>query len=153
MGWLGARREHSVFHSIGMLWVGLAIGLSFVSATIKFQVPELPRQAAFALGKHSFTVTNRIELGLAVLLVVALVVRRSRGINRLTYVASGLVLSILALQTVWFMPVLVERIDIIVAGGTPPPSSLHVIYVAIESVKVIALLAMGLVGGYRASSS
>ena len=132
-----------------MLWAGLAVGLSFVSAVIKFQVPELSRQAAFALGKHSFTTTNRIELVLALLLVVALVARR-RSINRLTYVASGIVLGILALQTAWLMPVLVDRIDIIVAGGTPPPSTLHVIYVAIESVKVIALFAMALFGGYRA---
>lgn len=132
-----------------MLWVGLVLGLSFVSAIIKFQVPELSRQAAFALGKHSFTMTNRIELALALLLVVALVVRR-RDINRLTYVAGGIVLGILALQTVWFMPVLVDRIDIIVAGGTPPPSASHVIYVAIESIKVIALFAMALFGGYRA---
>ena len=151
MGWLGARRELCVFHSLGMLWAGLALGLSFVSAVIKFQVPELPREAAFALGKYSFTVTNRIELVLALLLLVALVVRRPRGINRLTGITSGIVVGILALQTAWLMPVLVERIDVIIAGGTPPSSSLHIVYVAIELVKIAALFAMALFGGYRAT--
>ena len=152
MRWLGARREHSVFHTLGILWLGLVLGLTFVSATIKFQVPALQRQAAFALGKHSFLVTNRIELALALLLIIALVVRRSRGITRPTFIASGIVLSILAFQTGWFMQVLVDRIDIIVAGGTPPPSSAHVIYVAIELLKVTALLWLGLFGGYTAAS-
>ena len=54
----------------------------------------------------------------------------------------GLELS-LALQTVWLLPILDARAELIIQGQLPAPSSLHTIYVVLEVLKVIALAVYG----------
>jgi hypothetical protein len=45
----------------------------------------------------------------------------------------------------WLLPLLDARVGLIIAGQTPPASSLHSGYVVLEAVKAIALLATGII--------
>ena len=48
-------------------------------------------------------------------------------------------------QTLWLLPLLDARVGTIMAGGTPPESNLHTIYIIAEALKLVVLLALGVV--------
>ena len=50
--------------------------------------------------------------------------------------------AILLAQTLWLIPLLIERIDLIVGGQTPPDSISHFIYIAFEAIKIALLLVL-----------
>ena len=58
---------------------------------------------------------------------------------------AGAVYLLLAMQTFALRPRLNARSDLVLRGDTPPPSSLHLVYIVLEVVKVAALLALGIV--------
>ena len=47
----------------------------------------------------------------------------------------------LLLETLWLLPALDERAELVIDGGTPPPSHLHDLYIGIDAAKCLALLA------------
>jgi hypothetical protein len=53
------------------------------------------------------------------------------------------VIAILLVQAFWLRPLLDDRAFRIIAGEDVPPSSLHVAYIALESVKLVALPVLG----------
>lgn len=50
---------------------------------------------------------------------------------------------ILALGTVWLLLALKKRIDLIVAGETPPVSAAHKIFIVLEVIKLLSLVFAG----------
>ncbi len=134
---------------VALIWLGLLLGMAFVDATLKFHVPELSRVAAFSLGKKSFTLLNHIEIALAGCVAMLMLMRRLRGAPEGGRIFFVVVLAILGLQTLWLMPALVERIDLIVAGQEPPKSSIHIVYVLLEVLKTLSILGLGLYSGPR----
>src|SRR5690606_25219456 len=56
-----------------------------------------------------------------------------------TLLAAFLALAV-ALQALWLLPLLDARVETIIQGGTPPPSSLHDVYVVLEALKRGALV-------------
>jgi hypothetical protein len=50
---------------------------------------------------------------------------------------------IVALQGLWLLPVLDARAELIIQEQTPPPGPWHALYIAIEIVKLAALLLAG----------
>lgn len=132
------------YSGIGLVWFGLVIGISFIDAMLKFRVPEVSRAAALALGRQSFDFLNHIEIALTVWLMALVIVRRSRPATRLTKILIGAIFVIVLTQTVWLQPVLFHRIEMIIAGQTPPPGPIHSIYIGVEASKALVLLALGL---------
>ncbi|MGD9225992.1 MAG: hypothetical protein PVF26_05780, partial [Desulfobacterales bacterium] len=51
--------------------------------------------------------------------------------------------SSLVLQTFWLLPILDDRVELILQGQTPAPSYLHTIYVGLEVLKAVALAVYG----------
>jgi hypothetical protein len=119
------------------IWVGLDIGVSFIATATKFLAPSLTLPVALDVGRSTFGVFNKIELGWGVLTLVLLALGPRRGWN-VFGVAVAFVMVLL--ETLWLLPALDARVDMIIAGQTPPPSSLHSLYVAVELVKLVALL-------------
>jgi hypothetical protein len=124
-----------------LLWAGVAIGVAFVATPAKFLAPSLSLPVALDVGRHTFALYNRAELGiLALLLVIGLVSRAPRR----WYLVLAVPAAIVILQAVWLIPLLDHRVAMILSGGPPPPnSSLHAGYIAAELIKVIALAALG----------
>ncbi len=93
---------------------------------MKFTAPSLTLPVGLDVGRHVFGMFNKVEI------VWALVV-------------CGLMMAVgvVALQTVWLLPVLDERVGMVLSGQTPPPAPYHLVYVMLEVLKLICLMIIG----------
>jgi len=120
------------------LWCGMVIAIA-VEAQIKFQAPGITRELGLGIGKLVFTWLNRAECVIAVVLALAFFAFASAKNARIVF---AVIFFILLLQTVWLMPRLIERIDTITSGQTTPDSSIHLVYIALETAKIVLLLVL-----------
>jgi len=134
---------------IGLVWLGMILGVSFVATPLKFQLPGLTLEMALDIGRLVFGVFNKIEIVFAVLMALLVVLSKQRDKS---IVALGVVWLALVLQTLWLLPVLLDRIEVIVQGKKPAPSALHSIYVMLEVVKALALAVYGIVNIYHSTA-
>ncbi|TXL73498.1 hypothetical protein FHP25_20985 [Vineibacter terrae] len=127
-----------------MFWIGLLVGVSFLATPAKFLAPSLSLPVALDVGRHTFAIFSKAEWLLAAsLLVILLAGRRSS----LAILGGGLAAVLVAVEAAWLLPVLDQRVGLIIAGQQPPASNLHEAYIAIEGVK---LLSLGLVASVTA---
>jgi len=134
---------------IGLVWLGMILGVSFVATPLKFQLPGLTLEMALDIGRLVFGVFNKIEIVFAVLMALLVILSKQRDKS---VVALGVVWLTLVLQTFWLLPVLLDRIEMIVQGQKPAPSALHSIYVMLEVVKALALAVYGIVNIYHSTA-
>lgn len=119
-----------------MLWIGLLLGVSFLATPAKFLAPSLSLAVALDVGRQTFGIFNKVEWALAILLL-ALVLAGPKA--RLS-VAGAVVLAVMVVvETLWLLPVLGQRVGLIIAGQQPPESSLHVVYIVLQIVKLAVL--------------
>ena len=59
---------------------------------------------------------------------------------------------IVVAQGLWLLPALDARAETIIQGGTPPPAPWHTIYIAVEVLKLLALLVTGWLALWRLRS-
>ncbi len=123
-----------------LVWLGVVIGISFIEGPVKFTAPTLTREVALDVGRVVFTALNRTEL---VLFVLTVALGLIAGGRRLFWAGIGILAGMLALQTLWLLPVLAERAEMIVAGTEPPASIAHAAYASIEVAKTLLLAALG----------
>jgi hypothetical protein len=127
--------------AVPFVWLGMVLAISFLEAPLKFRAPGITLPLGLGIGRLVFRALNGVEIALAALLVVGGV---STGMSQLGWLLlAGLVL-LLVLQ-VLLRPRLDQRAMRIVAGRTPPPSRLHLAYIALEGVKVFTLPVLGMV--------
>lgn len=131
-----------VIGSLMILWVGVAIGVAFLATPAKFLAPSLSLPVALDVGRHTFAIYNRIELGfLAVLVIMA-------GLGRRAWLPALFVPGIVLIaQALWLIPALDARVTLILAGQQPAASPLHALYIVAEGAKVGTLLLFGFLGG------
>ncbi len=120
------------------LWCGMVIAIA-AEAQIKFQAPGITRELGLGIGKLVFTALNRAECVVAVVLALAFFGFASAKKARIVF---AMIFLILLAQTVWLMPRLIERIDLITSGQIAPDSSVHLVYIALEVSKITLLLVL-----------
>ncbi len=125
---------------ISMIWLGMILGISFLEAPVKFMAPSVTLEIGLDIGRHVFGVFNKVECALAIALAILVVMIRQR--DRWVILPAVVWLSV-ALQTFWLLPLLDDRVGLILQGQTPAPSSLHSLYVVLEVLKVAALAVYG----------
>src|SRR5690554_7335253 len=134
-----------------LVWVGLLLGVSFLATPVKFLAPSLTLPVALDVGRQTFRWFSRVELVLAAAtLLAALVHDGRRGLGAISargwplaaLLSAGLLAAVL-LQMLWLLPLLDARVEVILQGRMPPPSRLHDVYVAIEAMKLGALVGLG----------
>ena len=123
-------------------WFGMTAGVSLLSTSARFSAPTITREIALDIGRVTFTMLNKAELVALILLLV--VVRLSNRARRWWAICALLTL-ILVAQSVWLLPELSARADMIVAGIEPPPSTLHASYSVLELTKLAILLVAGFI--------
>lgn len=128
------------------LWTGMVLGVPFLATSAKFLAPSLSLPVALDVGRHTFEIFLRVEVALALLIAALLVLHRP---GRLLDVLAGIPFVIVALDALWLRPVLDARVQIILNGGTPEPAHLHELYIALELIKLLALIALGVVALMR----
>ncbi|WP_238164694.1 hypothetical protein [Kribbella pittospori] len=88
-----------------------------------------------------FRALNRAEIALGVVVLVAIAVGQPTASVTALFATVAV---ILAAQLIAVRPRLNRRSDRVLAGETPPRSTVHLYYVALETAKVLALLALGI---------
>ncbi len=127
---------------IPAFWAGLIGAISFLESWLKFRAAGVTLPVGLSIGKLVFTAVNRIEILLLVSLWILIFFHSS---GRKTLLDSKhreiwALSTILALQTLWLLPQLSSRVDLILAGQTPANSYLHVGFIVFECFKMLLLL-------------
>lgn len=124
------------------VWLGMVLAISFLEAPLKFRAPGVTLQIGLGIGRLVFRALNTCE---AVLAAVAILAAWQGGGSPGAVVSLAVAAATLAAQLVLVRPALSRRSDQVLAGAEGPRSRAHYAYVALELVKVIALVAAGVV--------
>lgn len=121
----------------------------------KFQAVTLTKKVGLDVGRTVFHTLNRVEIVLSFLLLliveslqglsmvfISVVVLVTVVVSILYLLASTLIFYQLFVQVWWLQPALDKRAIDIMHGNEPPSSTIHIIYVLLEVVKVLCLLAL-----------
>ena len=120
------------------LWLGMVLAISMLEAPLKFQAPGITLALGLGIGRIVFAVLNRVEITLMLLTYAGLYMM---AVRPRSFVLLHLLAIILLLQTFWLLPVLDTRALAIIQGNPPPESSLHLLYIGLEILKIVLLIA------------
>ena len=129
--------------AIPFIWFGAIGAISFMEAPLKFTAPNITLALGLGIGRIVFQTLNKIEIALALLLVVSVFMRRPEGKPWIYFL--GAVVALLLVETVWLLPVLDARAVQVLSGNAPPFSNAHIIYIAFDAIKFLCLFALGVV--------
>lgn len=132
--------RHPVALIITFVWVGFVCAISFLEAWLKFRAEGVTLPIGLGIGRLVFGALNKVELVLAVSIAIELLITKGLGKRHWIVV---LPFATLLLQTFFVLPALDERAALVIAGADPQPSNLHLVFVAMELVKVAALVVFG----------
>ena len=118
----------------------MVVAISFVETPLKFRAPDVTLPIGLGIGRLVFRALNTAEAMFAVVMVITLVVG---GLPTASAIAAGITVASLVVQLVVVRPGLDRRSDAVLAGEVAPRTRSHHAYVALEIVKVVALLVAG----------
>lgn len=123
-------------------WAGLLVALAFIETPLKFLAPGVTVPLALGIGRIVLTAA---EIASAVLLLALVAVSFARPrVGRGAVIALAGLATTLVVQMAIIRPMLNARTDVVIAGGDPGDSPLHLVYVASDLI-LLALLAAYLV--------
>ena len=131
----------AVATALTFVWLGMVLAISFLEAPLKFRAPGVTLQIGLGIGRLVFRALNSAEVLIAIGIAIAL------GLNHPsagTVVAFAIAYGALIAQLIGVRPRLTRRSDAVLAGESAPRSRAHYAYVALEAVKVIALIVAGI---------
>ncbi|MFD7920003.1 hypothetical protein ACFV3R_12340 [Streptomyces sp. NPDC059740] len=126
--------------AVTFVWLGMVLGISFLETPLKFRAPGVTLPVGLGIGRLVFRALNRVEVVLALAVIVAVAVG---GPPVPVVVLTALAALLLVAQLLVVRPRLTRRSDQVLAGSSTPRSRAHLGYVATESLKVLTLLALG----------
>ncbi|WP_373696055.1 hypothetical protein [Actinomycetospora aurantiaca] len=127
----------SVIAAVAWVWLGMVLAISFLEAPLKFRAPGVTVPIGLGIGRIVFRALNVVEAILAAAVVVGLVLGGFRT-------AGAVAVGVLVVQLGAVRPVLTRRSDRVLAGeDTGGRSHAHLVYVALEVLKVAALVWLG----------
>lgn len=121
-------------------WLGFVMAISFFEAPLKFQAPSVSIEEGVEIGRIVFGWMNKLEIAFAAILLIYLVLRSVKGLERTLGVA---VCAIVALQSVWLLPALDDQAQLLFDGVKDRDRTYHVVYIASEVIKVMGLALLG----------
>lgn len=125
------------------VWLGMVLAISFLEAPLKFRAPGVTIQLGLGIGRLVFRALNSCEAALAAVASVAVVLG---GAPVGALVALIVAVAALGAQVLGVRPALTRRSDAVLADAAVAESGrshAHIVYVGLEAVKVVALLAGG----------
>ena len=131
----------AVATSATFVWLGMILAISFLEAPLKFRAPGVTTTIGLGIGRLVFRALNICELLFAVVVAAALFAStHAFDID----VAFTVAIAALFFQTVVVRPLLARRTAEVLAGDDQARSRAHYAYIALEVVKVIALVVGGI---------
>jgi hypothetical protein len=133
--------EHDLI-LLTFLWVGFVSAISFMEAWLKFRAPGVTLAVGLSIGRLIFSGMNKVEWCFGVASLVLLFVSGGLGDSMafLLYIP----ILILLLQTIWLLPAMDKRAELVISGSALPRSVLDFYYIGAELVKVILLFWFGI---------
>ncbi|AHF16940.1 hypothetical protein [Niabella soli] len=125
------------------LWVGFVCAISFMEAWLKFKAPGVTVPVGLGIGKLVFGALNKAEWVFAIAIGLHLIVDGA-AVGSRSHLLFVLPFIILLLQTIWLLPALDARANLLLQDIPAPSSNLHFYFVAAEVIKVISLSAFGI---------
>jgi hypothetical protein len=124
------------------LWVGFVSAISFMEAWLKFRAAGVTLPIGLSIGRLIFSGLNKVEwfFGLASLVLIIV----SGSLEIITSYLLYIPIVILLLQTIWLLPAMDKRAELVISGAELPKSVLHFYYIGVELVKVISLFWFGI---------
>ena len=123
------------------VWFGMTAGISLLEAPVKFTAPSLTREVALDVGRVVFGALNKAEL---IALILLLILVRISGRARAWWTGCSLLAVIVLAQSIWLLPELSARAQMIMSGTEPGPSIAHGAYAVLEILKLLTLFFLGL---------
>lgn len=124
-----------------MLWLGMVLAISFLEAPLKFRAPGVTIPLGLGIGRLVFRALNSVEAVLAALLLIAAAIVAP---TTATWIWLVLATLLLAAQILLVRPPLSKRTDQVLAGADLPRSHAHYWYIALEAIKVVALIGLAI---------
>lgn len=118
----------------------MTVGISLIETPARFSAATITRPIALDVGRAVFAALNKAEL--AALVILLILVRVSGRAAKLWTFCGALALIVIA-QSVWLLPELAQRTEMIINGAEPPASYAHAIYSSLELIKIGVLLYFG----------
>ncbi|OBI22905.1 hypothetical protein A5714_05545 [Mycobacterium sp. E2462] len=134
-------RGPAIAAALTFVWLGMVLAISFLEAPLKFRAPGVTLQIGLGIGRLVFRALNAVEVVFA-LVVGAIAAAGPTPTGAV--VAVGAAAAALAVQLVAVRPRLTRRSDAVLAGRDGPRSRAHYAYIGLEAVKVVALVAAGI---------
>ncbi|MBX2887697.1 MAG: hypothetical protein KF829_03520 [Ferruginibacter sp.] len=124
------------------IWIGFISAISFMESWLKFKAPGVTLPLGLGIGKIVFKALNRVESFLAIIILAGLLYsKHPAGIMVKFWFITAIV--VLAIQTIWMLPALEKRAQLLIEGKRPSSSKLHMWFVVMETTKVICLFSFG----------
>lgn len=114
----------------------------FPGGSGKIQRTRRNASVGLSIGRKVFRALNKTELGFLIVLAAAFFFKPNT--RQAEYIFPLMLLLILLLQSIWLLPALGKRVDLILSGIKPPPSKLHWYYISGELLKMVSLFMYGL---------
>jgi len=131
------------------VWIGLVLGLSFIEAPIKFQAPGITTTLGLGIGRLVFGILNKIEITFSLVLLIAHY-NLFKNADKFYQLLLSLITIIVLVQTVYLLPVLDDRAELLISGSDIPDSNHHIAYIVIELIKLFSLIIL-FVKAYKAN--
>ncbi|MBO0801894.1 MAG: hypothetical protein J2P25_02315 [Nocardiopsaceae bacterium] len=131
----------AVAAAVTFLWLGMVLAISFLEAPLKFRAPGVTLQVGLGIGRVVFRGLNSAEAVLAALIIVTMITGTPPA---WFLVPAAVAMAVLGVQLVAVRPRLARRSDAVLSGADAPRSRSHHAYIALEVIKVLALLAAGI---------
>jgi hypothetical protein len=140
LGKTAAAQTGAVVAAVSFTWLGMVLAISFLEAPLKFRAPGVTTVIGLGIGRLVFRALNLAEGVLALVVAIAVLVA---GVPVGPTVVVGVLVVLLVVQLGVVRPRLNRRSDRVLAGGDAPRSRLHLVYIGLEVVKVVALVVLG----------
>jgi uncharacterized membrane protein (DUF485 family) len=124
------------------LWLGFVGAISFMEAWLKFRAPGVTLSLGLGIGRLVFDALNKVEWVLAFAVLANLIFAKARVFS-LKNIFYCIPLLLLIFQSIWVLPALDARAELIIQGQELTSSNLHFYYVGMEIVKVVCLFIFG----------
>lgn len=124
------------------LWVGFVGAISFMEAWLKFRARGITLPIGLEIGRLVFNALNKAEWIFAIAIIAGIF--PGNGYGDMTSIFYYIPLLLLLLQTIWLLPVMGKRVEMLIRENPVPPSALHFYYVAMEVIKVGCLFIFGI---------
>ena len=133
--------EMKLLLSITLVWIGAVLSISFFETPMKFTPEVITTELGVSIGRVIFFFFNKIEIAFSLLLLILTLKNK----EKVSLVLPSVIIGIVLIQTFILLPVLDKYAVEFLASGNRGPKYLHFTYVAIEFLKLVALIVLALI--------